>query len=333
MENEKTLGKISAKLIRKLYDENRPVFEISRAQSILGNSYNSTKDLLKDLVKRNIIVRLKAGKYLIIPQEIGSGKNYLGNWYITAKEIINSPQYYIAFYSAMNYWGMLTQPLVKMFVASPKRQVVPREMKDKMIFVTVKANSIWGIKEEWIERKEKIRISDIEKTMIDCLTFPQHCGGITEIAKGIWIVKEKFDQKKLLSYVKKQNKNVVAKRLGYLLELLDIADYDINLELKKFVKDRYDLLDPTLSFKKVNKNNWRLIDNVGQKQIKNEYKNKYGYNIIIANLMREINKDDYRRNWVNRLSYQMNNLPDFDLVGNDLNKFIREKLMSTKGSE
>jgi len=168
----------------------------------------------------------------------------------------------------MNYWRMLTQPLLKIFIATPKRQVVPREMKDKMIFITVRENTIWGIKEEWIERKEKIRITDIEKTIIDCLTFPQHCGGITEIAMGIWIVKEKIDQKKLLSYVKKQNKNVVAKRLGYLLEILNIGDSNIYFELKKYIKDRYDFLDPTLSFKRVNKNNWRLIDNVGQKQIK-----------------------------------------------------------------
>jgi uncharacterized protein len=67
--------------------------------------------------------------------------------------------------------------------------------------------------------------------------------------------------------------------------------------------------------------------------IKNEYKNKYGYNIIIPNLMREINKDDYRRHWGNRLLYQMNNLPDFDLVRNDLHRFIREKLMNAKGAE
>ena len=268
MYNEKTLGKISARLINKLYDENRPIFDIAHAQQILDYSYNNTKDLLKDLVKRKVIVRLKAGKYLIIPQEIGSGVGYVGNWYIAAKEVINSPQYYIAFYSAMNYWGMLTQPLLKIFIATPKRQVVPKEMKGKMIIITVKENSIWGIKEEWIERKEKIRISDIEKTIIDCLTFPQHCGGITEIAKGIWIMKEKIDQKKLLSYVKRQKKNVVAKRLGYLLEILNIGDSDSYFELKKYVKDRYDLFDPTLSFKIINKNNWRLIDNVGQKQIK-----------------------------------------------------------------
>jgi predicted transcriptional regulator of viral defense system len=269
MENEKTLGKISAKLIRKLYDENRPIFEINHAQRILGKNYNAITDLLSELVKRKIIVRLKAGKYLIIPQEMGSGENYLGNWYIAGKEIINSQKYYIAFYSAMNYWGMLTQPLIKIFIATPKRQIVPREMIGKMIFVTVKEKSIWGIKEEWINNKEKIRISNIEKTIIDCLTFPQCCGGITEIAKGIWIVKDKINYKILLNYANGYNKNVVAKRLGYLLESLNIGDSNIVLELKKYVKDRYDLFDPTLSIKRINKNSWRLIDNVGQKQIKN----------------------------------------------------------------
>jgi len=269
MENEKTLGKISAKLIRKLYDENRPIFEINHAQRILGKSYNAITDLLSELVKRKIIVRLKAGKYLIIPQEMGSGENYLGNWYIASKEIINSRKYYIAFYSAMNYWGMLTQPLIKIFIATPKRQIVPREMIGKMIFVTVKEKSIWGIKEEWMNSKEKIRISNIEKTIIDCLTFPQYCGGITEIAKGTWIVKYKINYKILLNYANRHNKNVVAKRLGYLLELLNIGDSNIILELKKYVKDRYDLFDPTLSIKRLNKNNWHLIDNVGQKQIKN----------------------------------------------------------------
>lgn len=200
---------------------------------------------------------------------MGSGENYLGNWYIAGKEIINSHKYYIAFYSAMNYWGMLTHPLINIFIATPKRQIIPQEMIERMIFITVKEKSIWGIKEVWINNKEKIRISNIEKTIIDCLTYPQYCGGITEIAKGIWIVKDKIDYKILINYVNRQNKNVVAKRLGCLLEILNISDKDIILELKKFVKDRYDLFDPTLSLKRINKNGWRLIDNVGQKQIKN----------------------------------------------------------------
>lgn len=267
MENIKTLGKVSANLISRLYDEDKTIFKISDAQWILDKNYNDATDLLSRLVKRKVITRLKAGKFLIIPQELGSAERYAGNWYVAAREVVNSPLYYIAFYSAMHYWGMLTQPLIKIFVATPLRQIIPSQMKDKLVFVFVNKKLIWGIKEEWITRTEKVRISDLEKTIVDILAHPQYCGGITEVAKGIWIVKDKIDYIKLEEYVRKYNKNVVAKRLGYILEIFKIEKPALTEELEKYVKDRYDLFDPTLSEERMDKNNWRLIDNVGQKQI------------------------------------------------------------------
>jgi predicted transcriptional regulator of viral defense system len=66
MANKKTLGHISAHLISTLYEENKSIFGISDAQRILGKAYNETTDLLSELVKRNVITRLKAGKFLIM---------------------------------------------------------------------------------------------------------------------------------------------------------------------------------------------------------------------------------------------------------------------------
>jgi predicted transcriptional regulator of viral defense system len=267
MKSLKTLGKVSANLISWLYDENKPVFKICDVQRILGKGYNEATDLLSKLVKRGIVTRLKSGKFLIVPQELGSAEQYIGNWYVAAREVVNSPDYYIAFYSAMHYWGMLTQPLIKIFVASPHRQIVPQEMKEKLVLIFVKNKFIWGVKDEWVTRDEKVRISDLEKTIIDALAHPQYCGGITEIAKGIWLTKNKIDYVKLSNYVNKYNKNAVAKRLGYILEILNMGQQDLIYELKKYVKNRYDLFDPTLPEKRTDKNNWRLIDNVGRKQI------------------------------------------------------------------
>ena len=95
----RTLGKVSAYLISKLYEENKPIFTIRDAQRVLNKDYNETTDLLSELVKRKVISRLKRGKFLIIPQEIGEVEQYIGNWYVAAREVVNSPQYYIAFYS------------------------------------------------------------------------------------------------------------------------------------------------------------------------------------------------------------------------------------------
>lgn len=267
MKTPKTLGEVSAALIAKLFDENKTVFRIGDVQRICGKSYNETTDLLSELVKRKVLARLKAGRFLIIPQQLGSEEQYIGNWFVAAREIANSPRYYIAFYSAMHHWGMLTQPLLKIFAATPKRQVVPREMRNRLVFVSVQENFIWGIKEEWVIQSERVRISDLEKTIVDSLAHPQYCGGISEIAKGIWLIKNKIDYEKLKNYVDRYNKNVIAKRIGYILEILKIGPPSLTENLKNYVKDRYDLFDPTLTEKSLNKNDWRLIDNVGQKQI------------------------------------------------------------------
>jgi predicted transcriptional regulator of viral defense system len=266
----KTLGKISANLISALYDRNKTIFKINDAQLITGKNYNEVTDLLSELVRRKIIARLKAGKFLIIPQELGNiEQQYIGNWYIAAREVVNSPNYYVAFYSAMHYWGMLTQPLVKLFVAISQRQTIPLEMKDKLVFVFVNKKFVWGINDQWVTKTERVRMSDLEKTIVDALGFPRYCGGISEIAKGIWLVKDKINYTKLNKYISKYNKNIVAKRLGYILDVLKINQPDLKAELKKYIKNRYDLLDPTLAVKRISKNNWRLIDNVGQKQILN----------------------------------------------------------------
>jgi predicted transcriptional regulator of viral defense system len=269
MANTKTLGYVSSRLISTLYEENKAIFRISDAQRILGKRYNETTDLLSELVKRKVITRLKAGKFLIIPQQLGKAEQYLGNWFVAGREVANSEKYYIAFYSAMHYWGMLTQPLLKIFVATPKRQIVPYEMRGKLVLVFINEKSIWGIRDEWITSNERVRISDIEKTIIDTLTHPEYCGGITEVAKGIWLLKEKIEYKKLQNYIRKQNKNVVAKRLGYILEIFDINQPELLGHLREYVKDRYDKFDPNLSENRINKNKWRLIDNVGREQILN----------------------------------------------------------------
>lgn len=263
----KTLGRVSAEIIHRLYDENKIIFTLDDVIRIRKNSAMTAAKLVFDLIQRKVIYRLKKGKYIIIPQELGSIDKYVGNWQVAAREIVNSPDYYLAFYSAMKYWGMTTQPLFKTFVVVTKRQSVPKSFCEKIRFVCLNKKDIWGIKEIWITKTEKIRISDMERTIIDALSHPEYCGGISEIAKGIYLVKEKINFNRLIKYIEKYNKNVTAKRLGYILDILKIGDEKTRTKLKKFIHNRYDVFDPTIEKKHLGKNNWRLIDNVGREQI------------------------------------------------------------------
>ena len=121
----------------------------------------------------------------------------------------------------------------------------------------------------------------------------------------------KHERKRLLfSYPEFENKNSILKT--YVLESVLCDKIGRILDVDNEPRDLYDL--------------WYLLKlNLDIKIIRKEFKNKYGYEIIIPNLLREIVKDDYRQNWGNRLIYQIFDLPDFDTVIKDLNKLIKEK--------
>lgn len=264
----KTLGPVGAKLVNTLYEKEKEIFTFKDVTEILGKKTGANEALVSSLVKQNIISRLKRGKYIIIPQKYGIMEKYTGNRYVAAKEIAVSPDYYIAFYSAMEFWGMLTQPLLTIFVAVPKRQQAPKGLGKQFKFVFVKRENIWGISVQAAEAGNTIRVSDREKTIIDALAHPEYCGGITEIAKGMWLVKEKTDHAKMAEYALKYGKNAVIKRLGYLLETLSVCNGEITDMLKKKINDRYDILDPSAARVLTAKNSWHLIDNVNPERIK-----------------------------------------------------------------
>lgn len=121
----------------------------------------------------------------------------------------------------------------------------------------------------------------------------------------------KHERKGLLfSYPEFENKNSVLET--YALESVVCDKIGRILDVDNEPRDLYDL--------------WYLLKlNLDVNIIRKEFKNKYGYEIIIPNLLREIVNDDYRQNWRNRLIYQMFVLPDFDIVIKDLNKLIKEK--------
>ncbi len=265
---KKTIGPVSSNLILTLYEKGSLIFSAKDAKKITGFKGNYLYRFIQQLVDREVILRLKPGKYFIIPQEIGRESRFIGNWYIVAREIANSPLYYISLYSAMDLHNMTTHPLIKVYITSPKqeRKRIRTIVNVEFEFIFQKKDKIWGIQELWINNTEKVRVSDLERTIIDCLFKPKCAGGILEIAKGIWIQKDKINYEKLLDYMEKLNVNVVAKRLGYIFEILQIGD-NLRAELRKFINNKYYLLDPTIPKTNTFKNHWKLIANIDPEEL------------------------------------------------------------------
>lgn len=74
---------------------------------------------------------------------------------------------------------------------------------------------------------------------------------------------------------------------------------------------------------------WHLLKlDINAEAVNEEFKNKYGYNIIIRNLLKEISSEEYKQAWNTRLEKQIRNLPDYSLVISELENLIKLKLKS-----
>jgi predicted transcriptional regulator of viral defense system len=268
MSSKKTLGPVSAYLITQLKKANKSIFRIRDAVRLLNKDEKASADLLSKLVKRGIISRLKAGLFMIVPLE--ADKNYLENRYVIAGEIMRPNRYYISHASAMAIHGLTTQPVLNVQISSPVRKKEMSISGIKFSFCRVKPNAYFGIEERWVTKQERVSVSDLERTIVDCLARPELCGGVPEAAKGIWSAKEKINYVKLMKYVKKIGIKAVAKRLGFILQLLELSDKKTLAELKKYSQSSevYVLFDPTLKNTGKYLREWRLRLNSNPEELK-----------------------------------------------------------------
>ena len=233
-------------------------FTFIDALKISNLSTKSLQKVLYRLQQSGAIERIEKGKYLIIPLGAEKGKYTLHEFVIGS--LLVEP-YTIAYWSALNYYGLTEQIPTTVFIQTITRKfnTNPEVFGVQYKIVKIKKEKVFGIRKEWIEETQ-INITDKEKTIIDCLDKPQYCGGVIEVAKAL--KNNKFDRKKLENYAQRIGNSGVLRRLGYLCELLNIK-----IKLPKLNIRNYLLLDPTMSEKDTKNARWRLLINLDDKML------------------------------------------------------------------
>lgn len=259
----------SNKLLSYLNGQNQYCFDSTLASKALPDSKASAvRELLSDMTKRGLLMRLKEGVYCIIPYEQNS-ENFMPDWHLIAEHLVKDAKYYIGYYSALQIHNLITQPSLKEQIVVSK-QIRPSEIKVKDVpfqFIYHNEKHFFGAKKIWIDSYNKVLCSDLEKTFIDCLFKPEYAGGIVEIAKAIYVSKDKIKFDTLFEYAKEFDSQAVIKRLGFLLEMLEINSNIID-DFQKMKTPSYVLLDTELP--KIGKRNsrWSIQQNLETETIK-----------------------------------------------------------------
>jgi len=259
----------SNKILTYFNEQNRNCFDYNLAKKALPDSNESSlKELLSDMTRRGLLMRVKKGLYYIIPYEQDPA-TFMPDWHLLAGHLVQDADYYIGYYSALQIHNLITQPSVKEQIVVSK-QIRPAEIKIKNIpfqFIFHNEKHFFGAKKIWIDNYNKVLCSDLEKTIIDCLFKPDYSGGVVEIARAIYISRNKIKFSTLLDYVIKFNSQAVIKRLGFLLEILQI-DTNIIDDLQKLKSRSIVLLDTELPRTGKIKTKWSIQQNIDAETIK-----------------------------------------------------------------
>jgi len=258
----KTLGPQAAHLVTSLYEEKKSLFRLEDVRKILRLDEASTRNLLRKLVNRGVATRLKPGLFILVPYELGKEKDYMGSPLIVARELMDGKDYYLSHGTAMEIHGMVTQPQFVVHVTTPEKRRPIHIMGTNFQFITCKSEHFFGMVDHWATKQEKVKVSDLEKTIIDSLYLPEYCGGVPEAAKGIVMRRQDLNTDRLIEYALKMNIGTVIRRLAYLLELYGIGNLEHLETLRGRLTYTYTRLDPLLPAEGKFLRKWRLQLNV-----------------------------------------------------------------------
>lgn len=248
--------------IKLLDDHEIDIFTIEEIEKMVGMEFSNLNEILENLIEKEILSRIERGKYC--------RHNFRDELVIGCKLIDDGA---VAYWSALNRHGLTEQFPNTVFIQATKIKADKTVFGVSYRFVKIHPRKRIGIQTEGFGN-HKYRITDKEKTIVDCFDLPQYSGGYPELIRAF--DQAELDQDKLIDYCKATRNISATKRMAYLAELLD------KKKLSRFLKyaegevnPRYVLMDPFGEETGAFNNKWKLRLNIFEEEIRNISNKQY----------------------------------------------------------
>ncbi len=270
----KRLSPIEQKAYFALLKRGSIIAKAEDLSSAINVSPAWAKNIMSKLARHGFAQRVGRGKYAVIPADVMYGrKSYVADPLVLVSELMKGTEYYVAYYSAAHFHGVTEQMPFKTTVAV-LNQLRPIEIGNIAVkFVKLKKSRFFGYGEIRYSNAV-VNVSDLEKTVVDCVDRPELCGGIPEVVRTLSNAVEtgRMDWLRLISYVKRFNRRAVAQRLGFIIEYLEDkkkirAEPGILDELLRLAGSKVYPLDVKASKKGEVSRKWRIINNAGYLEV------------------------------------------------------------------
>lgn len=251
-------------LLKMLEDNEIEIFTMASIRELVGGEITNLQTVVEQLAKRQppFLHRIEKGKYV---------KGNFRNEYVISNFLTDDGV--VAYWSALNLHGMTEQFPNTVFVQTTNQKESKNVFGVDYKFVKVKYQKMVGVEIQGYGN-HRFRITDKEKTIVDCFDLPKYSGGYEELIRAF--AETKLDSQKLIDYCEAVNNLAVIKRLGY---LADLFRKDKTSRFQKYaltkMNEKYALFDPLGTDEGSYLSKWRLRINMKEEDILRVIHNLY----------------------------------------------------------
>jgi len=243
----------------------------AEAAKVLGLGPRETTVRLYSLVRRGWIQRIRRGVFLVLPLEANTAARPTVDdpWVLASQLFVPS---YIGGWSAVEHWGLTEQIFRSTFVVTSARVRKSDLRLDGTEFhvVRVQPRRVESVTPIWRGR-ERVRVSSPERTIADGLATPAWLGGIRAVTDALSELRrsERWNPERLLTELDLLGIGSAFKRLGFILETLDLADKKFLRTLSERRTTGLAKLDPDISSRGHLNKRWGVWVNatIGQRDV------------------------------------------------------------------
>ncbi|MCC7525783.1 MAG: hypothetical protein IT250_13225 [Chitinophagaceae bacterium] len=251
-------------LLSMLDDSETDIFSVRQIRKLASGRVRNIQSILEQLSKREpaFIYRLEKGKYV---------KRNFRNEYAIGNFLVGDGA--IAYWTALNLHGLTEQFPNTIFVQTAKQKKATTVFGVTYKFIKVKRTKMTGIEKQGYGNNQ-FRITDKEKTILDCFDLPEYSGGFEELVRAFVITA--LNAEKMVAYCEAVNSISAIKRMGYLSELFKKEKFErfIAYALMK-VNERYSLFDAAGKNEGKHISKWKLRLNISEQNILDIANNLY----------------------------------------------------------
>ncbi len=251
--------------VEELQKKGKYTFSFINVKNVFPGSLEALKLSLNRLKKKDKIVPVRKGFYVIVPAEYANMGIMPPILFINdLMESLKKP-YYVSLLSAAALYGAAHQQPMEYYVMTQKPAL--RNINSCKINIAFFVKSNWD-EEDIIEKKTDagyIKVSSPELTALDLISYNSKIGGINRLLTIIQELAEEIKPAKLAKTAKRCKKTADIQRLGYLIDK-ELGFDKLAYSLYRVLKERNYFAVPLSVIKKTStgeaNHKWKIIKNI-----------------------------------------------------------------------